>query len=127
MLYRLHTLGDFTPDRDIENPTYARYWLELLRRFPTVRVFGYTHVPYDSPVGEVIRNMNELYPERAFIRFSNQSHKTPLSTVSLKHRPDTPTVRLSGEREATVCRAQLADVKCSKCALCFSRRVNSTI
>lgn len=126
ILYRLHALGDFVPDRDVDNDAYARFWLGLLGRYPTVRVFGYTHVPYDSPVGLAIREMNDTYPDRSFIRFSNQPRATEFATVSLKRRPDTDTVEASG-RQVTVCPAQLADTKCAKCALCFSQRVGGTI
>lgn len=118
ILLRLHALGDFLP-HGAGDTRYALMWSTLLSRYPGRAVFVYTHVPHASEVGRVLRAVNDEFPERSFIRFSNQPRATEFSIVSLDTVPDTPTVEMRGT-VATVCPTQTGDFKCTDCGLCFS-------
>lgn len=62
---RLHVLGDFY------SKTYVTFWKKLLRKYPNLHVFGYTHrMPeHKDGIGRAIQEMNKL---GAWIRFSDR-------------------------------------------------------
>ena len=61
---RLHVLGDF-PDLK-----YVTFWSYMLKKYPKLRIFGYTSHD-DTIMGEAInRCLNEEYPDRCVIRYS---------------------------------------------------------
>jgi len=62
---RLHVLGDFY------STLYVARWQLWLHKFKNLRVFGYTHHKQATEIGEMISNVNQIYPERFRIRFSD--------------------------------------------------------
>ncbi|MBI1308873.1 MAG: hypothetical protein GC129_03300 [Proteobacteria bacterium] len=63
---RLHQSGDFPTVR------YAQWWKEAIERYPRLMVFGYSHWPEDSAIGEVLARINSLHwYERMRIYTSN--------------------------------------------------------
>lgn len=123
VLVRLHSLGDFVPyHRDVDNDDYVRFWITMLERYPNVRVWGFTHVPYESGAGVALRAMNDLRDERgrarAAILFSNKAHDTHATAQTVREYPESGIVTVAG-RELPVCRAQMEDTKCTHCTHCF--------
>lgn len=64
---RLHVLGDFY------NLKYLLQWVQWLNQFNNLRVFGYTHHPFKSELGDAIKEINSshTYSHRFRIRFSD--------------------------------------------------------
>ncbi len=61
-LIRLHILGDFYDTK------YAEFWRSCLAKYPALHIWGYTHVPSDSPIGRIVFAMNST---RCVIRASD--------------------------------------------------------
>lgn len=59
---RLHVLGDFF------TAAYARFWESSLKKYPQLRIYGYTHRDKNSAVGKVIQRMNAA---GAWVRWSD--------------------------------------------------------
>lgn len=59
---RLHVLGDFY------STGYVSFWLKALKKYPGLRIFGYTHRQSTTPIGRVIGQLNAA---GAFIRWSD--------------------------------------------------------
>lgn len=62
---RLHVLGDFYDGK------YIVQWQLWLNQYENLRVFGYTHLPFNSQLGSMLNNVNRIYPQRFRIRFSD--------------------------------------------------------
>lgn len=62
---RLHVLGDFYDGK------YIVQWQLWLNQYENLRVFGYTHLPFNSRLGSMLNNVNRIYPQRFRIRFSD--------------------------------------------------------
>ena len=67
IVIRLHVLGDFY------SFDYVRFWEDMLLKFPTLCVFGYTAREHDSVIGAYIQFLNIEYRERFVIRFSRSN------------------------------------------------------
>lgn len=67
---RLHVLGDFY------SGLYIAQWQLYLHKFENLRVFGYTHHKPDSQLGNMINNVNRIYPDRFRVRFSDDDSTT---------------------------------------------------
>ena len=65
---RLHVLGDFYDGQ------YIVQWQLWLAQYENLRVFGYTHLPFNSQLGSMINNVNRIYPQRFRIRFSDDKN-----------------------------------------------------
>jgi len=65
---RLHVLGDFYHGK------YIVQWQLWLAQYENLRVFGYTHLPFNSQLGSMINNVNRIYPQRFRIRFSDDKN-----------------------------------------------------
>ena len=104
---RLHVLGDFY------SPAYVELWADLMRKHPTLRVFGFTRRWDDGdPIAEVLRELAQEQPERWRIRLSNAPPELGPSTVSVEY---------AAPSGAIVCPAQTHQTEtCSTCALCWS-------
>ena len=65
---RLHVLGDFYHGK------YIVQWQLWLAQYENLRVFGYTHLPFNSQLGNMVNNVNRIYPQRFRIRFSDDKN-----------------------------------------------------
>ena len=65
---RLHVLGDFYDGQ------YIVQWQLWLAQYENLRVFGYTHLPFNSQLGNMVNNVNRIYPQRFRIRFSDDKN-----------------------------------------------------
>jgi len=72
---RLHVLGDFY------NEAYLVRWQFWLHQFKNLHLFGYTHHAYTSQLGTMISNINNIYPDRFRIRFSDDEDVSFNATV----------------------------------------------
>lgn len=102
VVVRLHVLGDFFSDE------YVEFWHIMLDLLPDLKVFGYTHHKSKRGLGKYINaSLNNSYPDRAAIRFSDDM--------------DTPfraTVNTGG---GIVCPEQTgATASCTTCGYCWS-------
>ena len=75
---RLHVLGDFY------DGLYITQWQLWLHKFENLRAFGYTHHKPDSQLGNMINNINRIYPNRFRVRFSDND-STTFNALSLIH------------------------------------------
>ena len=112
IVVRLHTLGDFA------SIDYVLFWNDMLGIYPYLRVFGYTAWPRDSRIGEALKIMNETYPDRCMIRFSNGMRS--MSAAVYDHHPKNPVL---GKRpyRTIMCPAQRNHkVTCATCGICWN-------
>ena len=72
IVIRLHVLGDFY------SFDYVRFWEDMLLKFPTLCVFGYTAREEDRVIGTYIASLNIRYPDRWIIRFSRSKESKKL-------------------------------------------------
>lgn len=99
ILTRPHVLGDFF------SVEYARFWADLVRRYPGLHIFGFTQWPRDSDIGRAVQAINSEDPERVWIRFSNAGG--PMSA--------------NVEGEGIQCPEQIGKTaSCMSCGLCWS-------
>lgn len=112
---RLHVLGDF-PDR-----YYVQRWATWLTQFPGLRVFGYTHHPFGSEIGQAIDLLNKFYPDRWRVRFSvspTEPHASLQATTIWQPDIASDQRRVS---EGVICPAQRdATATCGTCGLCWA-------
>jgi hypothetical protein len=112
VLVRLHVLGDFF------STNYVDFWRQMLDKYPTLAVWGYTarHWSLD-PIGVDIDALNVLYRGRWYVRYSNTDIECN-GTVPIQTEAQCPP-------EAFVCPEQTGRVKsCGACALCWSTPKN---
>ena len=106
---RLHVLGDF-PSRQ-----YVQLWDDMMFKFPELRVYGYTRWEKNDPIGKYIAVMNQTFPERWRIRWSERGGE--MGTVTIKD------VNARGRTaQGIVCPAQTEgdEVSCGSCGLCWN-------
>lgn len=111
---RLHVLGDFYSLR------YVRLWIDLVRQFPALRVFGYTaRDPLNDPIGVLLEKASFSMWGRFAIRFSGRL-RSERSAVTLYESPTTPMVG-----GCVVCPAQTGRSDCcGTCGLCWQTTRN---
>lgn len=63
---RLHVLGDFF------SKDYVAFWHEMMAKHPGLLIFGFTHWKRESEIGMQLQALNVIYPERSWVRFSDQ-------------------------------------------------------
>ena len=63
---RLHVLGDFF------SPEYVGFWRSMMIKHNGLRIFGFTHWKRESEIGMQLLAVNVAFPERSWIRFSDQ-------------------------------------------------------
>lgn len=106
---RLHVLGDFY------DGLYITQWQLWLHKFENLRVFGYTHHAADSQLGNMINNINRIYPDRFRVRFSDDWDQEFSAHVSKTE----DTVRLLGN--GIVCPEQTGQTSsCTTCGYCWT-------
>lgn len=109
---RLHVLGDF-PDMD-----YLGHWVRWMAALPALHVWGYTAHRRESPLGQVIAEANEFWPDRWAVRFSvpagQQAGQHQATTIW--RQPEAAVVP-----EGIVCPAQTHKSQaCATCGLCWA-------
>jgi hypothetical protein len=103
---RLHILGDFYSEE------YAEFWRLAFIKYPALRIWGYTHVPTDSPIGLIVFSMNS---KRCVIRASDR----PDLSNSAQVFTDT-TERKDFD---IACPEQTGDaLNCGACGLCWESK-----
>lgn len=110
---RLHVLGDFYSE------VYVELWRDLLARYTTLHVYGYTargegNDELSSNIAAKIADVKEEFGQRFAIRWS-MSESIPDGAVVIDRVPDGANVEeglvCPAEREATAC--------CATCGLCW--------
>jgi hypothetical protein len=67
---RLHVAGDFY------SAAYVGFWRRMLKKYPTVSIFGYTGRKPSSAIGRSLERLNLSMPDRCTIRFSQNQAST---------------------------------------------------
>jgi hypothetical protein len=109
---RLHVLGDFGSDADVELAAeYAWAWLSWLERFDALRVFGFTAWAPDTSVGRIVDQANKNFADRWRVRFSG--HALDGRGALVVERPQ--------DSVHVLCPWDAGKVKnCGSCALCWT-------
>ena len=95
---RLHVLGDFY------SVPYVNLWIKLKTKYPNMQIFGYTHRPKTSPIGDAIARLNKA---GSWIRWSDTGGEMSANC------PPKP--------EDIVCPEQTGKTEsCLTCGLCWS-------
>ncbi|MGO1079934.1 GP88 family protein [Inquilinus sp. CA228] len=110
---RLHVLGDFY------SVAYVRRWLSWLRRFPALRVFGYTAWRPSTPIGALVAAARDRMWDRVAIRTSDSGGDantySAYSAQAARHWT-------AGGR-AIICPQQQNKTECcGTCSLCWATR-----
>lgn len=108
---RLHVLGDFF---DAE---YVAFWVNCLRRIPQLRIYGYTHHKSTSALGQLIRGVNNEFPDRFRVRISDNWRLTfSANVVPVDVRPE------NLNKSQLLCPEQTGKTEsCATCGLCWSQ------
>ena len=105
---RLHVLGDFYDAK------YILQWQLWLHQFENLRVFGYTHHTADSQLGNIINNVNRVYPQQFRIRYSDD-WTTEFSAHVIQPKDKEHVKR------GVICPEQLGKTaNCTTCGYCWS-------
>lgn len=111
---RLHVLGDFY------SAAYVETWAALLDQFPALHIFGYTHWPWEHPIGHAVTWLATAWSDRVAIRRSDKADvNDPL--------PSAMTVPRTGPAApgTVLCPEQIGrTASCTTCGLCMDNRVN---
>lgn len=112
-IVRLHVLGDFY------SVDYVRFWENLLREHWRTRVFGFSHVPAATPIGQEITQFVKLFSSRvSILRSTGADINDPLpKAVVIGKYDEVP-------QGFVTCPWQTHRVPCTKCGLCMSGQVN---
>lgn len=111
VLIRLHALGDFF------SRLYVDFWGYQLARHPRLAIYGYTAHQPGTPIGDAVAMLNDRYPERCFIRFSDGG-LSAMSTVSVGDETGCPS-------NAFLCPEQTGKTRCcATCGACWSTTKN---
>lgn len=113
-LVRLHVLGDFF------SLDYVAHWRALLERHPLLHLYGYTHWPHGSPIGDAVAALAGAYPERtSFLRSDGDRPGDPLAkAITVAHDG-------AAAPGTVVCPAQTGRTdSCATCGLCMNGRTS---
>jgi hypothetical protein len=106
IVIRLHVLGDFY------SIDYVEFWEDMLFKYPTLCLFGYTGRETYLGIGQAIHLMNNRYNERCVIRFSRSKEYDHDYLYAAEE---------SFEGPSFDCPEQTGKVKsCAACGLCWS-------
>lgn len=105
---RLHVLGDF------RNKRYINQWKRWLTKFPSLNAFGYTHHKLMTTEGQLINAMNNAYPDRWQIRFSDDTSTSFNATVTKdpNYKPTKTEIMCPEQTGLTA--------SCATCGYCWS-------
>lgn len=108
IVVRLHVLGDFYSVK------YVEFWGRMLKKYPTLCIFGYSARYTDNVIGPPIVKLNDTYPDRCVIRFS--ANITYLPFIRFQFAANE-----AFEGDSFTCPEQTNKVaSCAKCALCWT-------
>lgn len=111
VLIRLHALGDFYSEE------YVQFWMRMLRTYSNIAVYGYTARHPVTPIGDLIWQMNQRWPNRCMVRFSD-GQLPEMSTVSIGDETGCPP-------NAFICPEQTGKTRCcATCGACWSTTKN---
>ena len=106
IVIRLHVLGDFYA------VDYVEFWEDMLFKYPTLCLFGYTGRETDSDIGQAIWLMNTRFNERCVIRYSRSKEYDGNNLFAAEE---------SFEGASFVCPEQTDKVaSCAACGLCWT-------
>ena len=106
IVIRLHVLGDFYA------VDYVNFWDEMLWKYPTLCLFGYTGRKEENKIGKAIQELNRKFYERCVIRFSRSKEHDGNNCYAAEE---------SFEGLSFDCPEQTGKVKsCAACGLCWS-------
>lgn len=115
VVIRLHVLGDFY------SPEYVAAWADRLTRHPNVHVFGYTHWPEDTPIGQAVTDW-VASDRRVSIRRSDgvqHADALPVALVVAAEAPAIPGTVLCPEQTGQ-------SHSCLTCGLCMNMQTDIT-
>jgi hypothetical protein len=111
IVVRLHVLGDFY------SIDYVKFWEEMLFKYPSLCLFGYTGREEDSTIGEAVWLLNNRFNERCVIRYSRSKGYDGGNLYAAEQ---------SFEGASFDCPEQTEKVKsCADCGLCWT--TNKTV
>ena len=90
---RLHVLGDFFSEY------YVVKWQYWLHKYKNLHVYGDTHWPWTTDIGNMLSTLNDVYPNRWSVRFSDDMD-TPFSA------------HVTSEKDANIIASQVGGVVC---------------
>lgn len=109
---RLHILGDFY------GANYVHLWEDWLRRYPAIRVFGYTAHDPESYIGAKIKRLRDAKWDRFAVRFSSL-HPKAFTREAVSTDSD------FAHLNAVACPAQKHDhYFCGVCGICWGADKN---
>jgi len=106
IVLRLHILGDFY------STEYAHFWRDMLLKYDSLCIFGYTAREISEPIGKAIWLNNIRFSDRHVVRYSRNIETTDLGIWYAAEE--------SFEGNAFDCPEQSGKVKsCADCGLCW--------
>ena len=106
IVIRLHVLGDFY------SVDYVNFWDEMLWKYSSLCLFGYTGREEESRIGKAIQELNRKFSERCVIRYSRSKEYTGSNLYAAEE---------SFEGKSFVCPEQTGkSASCTACGLCWS-------
>lgn len=125
ILLRLHILGDFY------SVGYVNFWQSMLRKYPTMAAFGYTHWPIITPQGQAVERLVKTSDGRFNIKFSaDHARQIPLldcytigGTIVVKDWADAPSGWIKCPAQMAADRGR-ADIGCAECGIACATATN---
>lgn len=103
---RLHLLGDFY------SLEYVKFWAMVLRTFPALHVWGYTHRRRGTRIGDAISVLQKTRPDRFAVRFSDAPNGYRSIVVASEANVPIGTI---------VCPVETGKTRnCGTCGLCWT-------
>lgn len=110
ILIRLHALGDFY------STDYVGFWVQQLRKHPTLAIFGYTARQPGTPIGGAIDCAKDMFGQRFAIRFSDGGMEEDCTVAAVEG---------VAPKGSFLCPEQTGKtLACATCALCWSTTRN---
>lgn len=108
---RLHVLGDFS------STGYVRFWGRQVRKYPQLRIWGYTHWAASTPIGQAVTQLVNTAGGRVAILRSNP--REPGDTLAKAYVvPVDATAPVAG---SVFCPNEVGRAaSCGECGLCMS-------
>ena len=116
IVVRLHVLGDFW------NRGYVNFWFSMLRKYPTLCIYGYTAHYQTVGMRGFIDSLNARSNGRSMIRYSHNAD----------YDPQNEGVRFAATEDYVGdtfdCPEQTGRIdSCAKCGACFNKRITKTV
>jgi len=116
IVVRLHVLGDFW------NRGYVNFWFSMLRKYPTLCIYGYTAHYQTVGMRGFIDSLNASSNGRSMIRYShNADYDSQNEGVRFAATEDYV-------GDTFDCPEQTGRIdSCAKCGACFNKRITKTV